>query len=148
MRKALVAFLILVLIFCCFTGSVFAALSEDQESYSLEEYAFMDMKNASDSMREKILEARETIIFSKSWAADGAQLGIFNVETGEIVEWLPSFSSLFPGWDVPVMDTNKEINPNLVVPKYVDMDCDPYIPGWDIIDSDTFVKSTASGKAK
>lgn len=35
------------------------------------QYAYLDLDSATPSMQEKILEARNTIIFSKDWVADG-----------------------------------------------------------------------------
>ena len=35
--------------------------------------AYMNLHQAREAMQEKILQAREVIIFSKSWVADGLQ---------------------------------------------------------------------------
>ena len=72
-----------------------------------EEYAYLDLDSATEEMKEKILEARRTLIFHSSWVADGYSGNIVNVITGE-VEPLPTFSELFPGWDLPVYDTSQE----------------------------------------
>lgn len=69
------------------------------------QYAYLDLDSATPSMQEKILEARNTIIFSKDWVADGYEAYVGDVTTGEILEVLPTFSSLFPGWDLPVDET-------------------------------------------
>ena len=68
-----------------------------------EEYAYLDLDSASEELKEKILEARRIIIFHSRWVADGYSGNIVNVITGE-VEPLPTFSELFPGWDLPVYD--------------------------------------------
>ena len=63
--------------------------------------AYLDYDSASEELKERILEARSIIIFNSNWVADGYSGCIQNVETGEIIETLPSFSELFPGWDMP-----------------------------------------------
>lgn len=80
------------------------------ESMSIEEakkYAYLDYDSASPEMREKILAARNVIIYSTDWVADGYSGCIQDVETGETIKTLPTFSELFPGWDMPVTDTTK-----------------------------------------
>ena len=72
-----------------------------------EEYAYLDLVSATEELKEKILEARRIIIFHSRWVADGYSGNIVNVITGE-VEPLPTFSELFPGWDLPVYDTSQE----------------------------------------
>ena len=72
------------------------------------EYAYLDYESATEEMKEKILEARNVIIFSSDWVADGYSGSIQNVETGEIVKELPAFSELFPGWDMPVYPETAE----------------------------------------
>lgn len=67
-----------------------------------ETYAYLDLDSASPAMKEKILASRNTIIYSKDWVADGHTGYVTDVVTGEIIEPLPSFSSLFPDWDLPV----------------------------------------------
>ncbi len=67
------------------------------------EYAYLDLDSASEELKEKILEARRIIIFHSRWVADGYSGNIVNVITGES-EPLPTFSELFPGWDLPVYD--------------------------------------------
>ncbi len=73
-----------------------------------EKYAYLDPDSASEEMKEKILEARRVIIFHSRWVADGYSGCIRDVETGEIIETLPTFSALFPGWDLPVYDNLQE----------------------------------------
>ncbi len=88
--------------------AVFVAPEDTQdpkdESMSLEEaeaLAYLDLDSASDEMKDRILAARRTIIFSRSWVADGYSGCVQNVKTGEIIRTLPTFSELFPGWDLP-----------------------------------------------
>lgn len=77
---------------------------QETDEMSLEEakeYAYLDYDSATDEMRERILEARKIIIFNSNWVADGYSGCIQNVKTGEIIETLPTFSELFPDWDIP-----------------------------------------------
>ena len=73
-----------------------------------EEYAYLDLDSASEELREKILAAREVIIFRSRWVADGYSGSIRDAKTGELIETLPTFSALFPGWDLPVYDIAPE----------------------------------------
>lgn len=69
--------------------------------------AYMEIENASDEMRAHIIAAREEIIFSESWVADGLSCYICD-EDGNIKEVLPQFSDLFPAdWDLPVLRENE-----------------------------------------
>lgn len=83
--------------------------NDDNETMSIEEareFAYLDLDSASDEMKEKILEARRVIIFSLSWVADGYTGYVTNVKTGEIIKTLPTFSELFPDWDMPVFSNS------------------------------------------
>ncbi len=66
-----------------------------------ESLAYLDLDSAADEMKDRILEARRILIFSTSWVADGFSGSIQNIKTGEIIRTLPTFSELFPGWDMP-----------------------------------------------
>ena len=83
------------------------------ESMSREEaeaLAYLDLDSAAEDMKDRILEARRILIFSTSWVADGYSGSVQNVITGEIIRTLPTFSELFPGWDLPVLpDTEDQI---------------------------------------
>lgn len=70
-----------------------------------EEYAYQDYDTASPEMQTRILEARNAIIYSEAWVADGYSACIMDTETGEVVRTLPAFSELFPGWALPVTDS-------------------------------------------
>lgn len=70
-----------------------------------EQYAYLDPDTASPELQEKILDARNAIIFSQGWVADGHTGYIQDVRTGEILRELPTFSELFPDWDMPTADT-------------------------------------------
>jgi len=85
-----------------------AEVMHKAEVSAASEYAYMDIDSASPEMHEKILEARETIIFSQSWAVDGVEAYVIDVDG--TIEVLSKFSELFPGWDVPVLDTSAAQN--------------------------------------
>lgn len=107
--KKLIALFVSTLLFASSLTSLAAgapASAQDtatQEALTkAEQYAYLDLDGASPSMQQKILDARNTIIFSKDWVADGYEADVEDVTTGEVLETLPSFSELFPGWDLPV----------------------------------------------
>lgn len=62
-------------------------------------YAYLDLESASEEMKEKILEARNTIIFSQGWTTEG--VFAYVEHSDGTIEVLPQFSDLFPGWDIP-----------------------------------------------
>lgn len=68
-----------------------------------QDFAYLDPENASPEMREKILSARNAIIFSTDWVADGFEMRVEDRD-GNVIQRLPHFSELFPGWDLPVYD--------------------------------------------
>ena len=66
----------------------------------VKEWAYKDIAAAKHEVEEKIIAARDEIIFRSSWVADGMSEFVLNPETGEEEE-LPQFSQLFPGWELP-----------------------------------------------
>jgi hypothetical protein len=72
-----------------------------EDLLAAEEYAYLDSSEATPAAKAVILAARENIIFHNSWVTEGVVGWIFDSE-GEIVEYLPQFSDLFPDWDVPI----------------------------------------------
>lgn len=69
------------------------------------EYAYMDIDSATPAMQEKILDARNTIIFSQSWTNlaehDGVTAGVIDFNSNTTQE-LPDFHDIFPAdWEVP-----------------------------------------------
>ena len=101
--KKLIALFVSTLLFATSLTSLAAgapASAQDtatQEALTkAEQYAYLDLDSASPSMQQKILDA------SKDWVADGYEADVEDVSTGEVLETLPSFSELFPGWDLPV----------------------------------------------
>ena len=83
------------------TISVSASAKEVPNSVS--ELAYMNIDSVSEPMQEKILQAREEVIYSKSWVADGYEGTITNPETGEVIETVPEFHDIFPeDWEIPI----------------------------------------------
>lgn len=69
------------------------------------EYAYRDLDSASEDEQALILEARNTIIYSVSWVADGYEMEI--IDADGTVEEVPSFSELFPDWDIPTVECDE-----------------------------------------
>lgn len=64
-------------------------------------FAYMDLETADAQTQSLIQSAREELIFSKSWVADGVSGRILDSD-GNIIEELPSFSDIFPAnWNIP-----------------------------------------------
>ncbi len=72
-----------------------------------QDYAYLDLETALPEMKEKILSARNTIIFSTDWVADGFTMTVEDPD-GNTIRTMPNFSELFPGWDLPVYDIELE----------------------------------------
>lgn len=87
---------------------VIPAEQETDQAVSKEDlkYAYMDLKTAPAELHEKILNAREKIIFSSpGWVADEYIGGgeVIDARTGKIIRTLPRFHDLFPeDWEIPV----------------------------------------------
>lgn len=106
-------FLLCMAVICC-SGFVPAeqetvvipAEQETDQAVSKEDlnFAYMDLKTAPAELHEKILKAREKIIFSSpGWVADDCGGCVFDVRTGKIIRKLPRFHDLFPeDWEIPV----------------------------------------------
>ena len=94
-------------------GALAAGIPAEEKSAALleaEQYAWLDLDTASPELREKILDARDVIIRSTEWVADGYSMYVGDVRTGEIIREIPKFSEVFPGWDPP------EPDPSLILP--------------------------------
>lgn len=93
--------------------AVFVAASADHDrsddaDMTLEEahsFAYMDLDTAPADLQETIRQAREVIIYSQSWVADGFECYVTSPDGTR--ETIPSFSELFPGWELPVIDPNE-----------------------------------------
>lgn len=67
------------------------------------ELAYMDIDKAGGRLREKILAAREEVIYSHSWVNDtisGVMMASIDSNNRQF-SITPKFSELFPGWEVP-----------------------------------------------
>lgn len=140
MKKSISLLLSLLMIVTGTTGYAFASEPDAVGVDDMSEaklYAYLDIEKAPESLREKILKARQAIIFSESWSADGYECYIVDVASGDKIEKLPEFSEIFPDWDAPVLDTESEFNPDWVIPEYIHPDVDAYVPGWDVSNSPT-----------
>ena len=85
-----------------------------------EKIAYMDIDDATPDMTEKILEARDVIINNTSWAADEYPAYVEHVDGS--IEKLPSFSEVFPDWDLPTVSLDDQeidftsISPQMTTP--------------------------------
>lgn len=118
-RRKIFAFLLSVALLLSISSGFAVGADVEKEELSTEAYAYMDLETASPEMQEKILKAREEIIFSQSWAADGCLGFLVDLKTGEMTQ-LPSFSELFPGWDLPIDDPDEEMEKTISIPDYID----------------------------
>lgn len=75
---------------------------------SIEELAYLDLDEAPAEMKDEIIDARNTIIFSEDWVADGYSAEVYDTD-GTIIRSIPQFSDLFPEWDLPVFECAKPI---------------------------------------
>lgn len=78
---------------------------------SYEGIAYLDIDTAEPAMQEAILGAGDTVLYQHSWVADGYEAYIQDVATGEVVQTLPTFSELFPGWQLPRAEV-QEVDPD------------------------------------
>lgn len=70
---------------------------------SVRALAYSDLDSADSATQQKILAAREQIIFSQSWVVEGR--AYVTDSEGNIISESPHFYDIFPDdWDVPVMD--------------------------------------------
>jgi|GEM_PF-5196825 len=83
----------------------FQVIIDAEYSESFEPIAYMDLETADEEMRGKILEARNKIIFSKSWVADGIESGGADPDNNTVT--VPQFYDIFPlDWDIPTNINN------------------------------------------
>ena len=104
MKKVVRAILVTIIaVGLCIPG--LAAGLEDNMS-PVTNIAYMDINEATPELKQKILQAREEIIFSNSWVSDEVNGRVLD-ENGNVIEELPHFSDLFPeDWEPPVLKTN------------------------------------------
>lgn len=97
MRRVISAALAMVMVMAISIPAF--AIDKEREVSRL---AYMNLDQASEAMQEKILQAREEIIFSKSWVADGLQGFVYDKD-GNVIEEVPQFSEIFPAdWDMTI----------------------------------------------
>lgn len=72
--------------------------------------AYMDLEGADEETQAQILEARKTVIYTRSWRADDVIIMSANPET-RTLDIVPKFSDVFPGWDLPVEDVEDAPEP-------------------------------------
>lgn len=69
------------------------------------ELAYSNIDGADAKTKKEILDAREKVIFNNGWFNDtkGDALSSYSVNpAAKTIEFLPAFSELFPGWELPV----------------------------------------------
>lgn len=124
-KKMLAGVLAIVSLFCMSATAMAAAPTQELDSAEIpnearieaaKEVAYMDVNSASAEMQERILEAREVIIESKSWVADGWNATITHADG--TVEDIPTFAELFPGWDMPVCESENVTRSSNVIKLY------------------------------
>lgn len=103
MKKICSIFVSIVLMLCSVSTAFAKEPSVDVDLIEASKIAYLDIENVSPEMQKKILDAREKIIFSTDWVADGFEMRIEDTE-GNLIETVPSFSEVFPDWDLPVLD--------------------------------------------
>ena len=84
-----------------------SAVSPDLSAMPASQLAYMDVYSASPEAQQAILNARAEIIYGdQAWTATGNSF-IVDLETGE-VKRVPTFEELFPGWDLPKVETTSQ----------------------------------------
>lgn len=103
--KKLISLLLAVNVLCTPAYAIdrTADIDDNVSLAKLEAIAYQDINTADAEMKEQILEAREAIIFSEGWVANGATGRVLDAD-GNVVEELPKFEDIFPSdWEVPTL---------------------------------------------
>lgn len=85
------------------------------ELNTLKAYAYLDLETADSEMQEVILNARNEMILSTAWVADGASAYIVdtNNNNNNITEEIPEFSEIFPeDWELPTFSSDTRSIPS------------------------------------
>lgn len=103
---SLIMSILLIAMFSIPAGAIETNLTQEEaREAQIQRYAYMDMEKASSADREKILKAREEIIYhSGGWYSRkaGALSAQEIDENFQVIRELPEFYELFPeDWDVP-----------------------------------------------
>lgn len=110
MKNSLMLFLFAALSVLLGIGlSGFAAVPSEAEAEiaarrEAQRYAYMDLESAPEHLKEKILAARNEMIYRycPGWSANGWECAVIDLETGEVIRRLPDFYDLFPrDWEIP-----------------------------------------------
>lgn len=89
-----------------FAMDITMATAEEASLTQARALAYMDMTDVDAATKHKILEAREKVILSESWVADGVSGRILD-KNGRVKEELPQFSELFPDdWEMPTFSVS------------------------------------------
>lgn len=110
MKKIAVALIVLLLVATTGIPAMAIDLNESASAISKEQaVAYMEIdETTSRAEVEQILAARNDIIFSTSWVADGMKCYILNKD-GEIEKVIPNFSDIFPAdWELPDLEDQEE----------------------------------------
>lgn len=87
-------------------GNVLVLDKENDIQY----YAYLDLNDADESLRNLILEARKNIIMRQSWVSDGSRGYVYD-ERGNVIEEVPQFHDLFPAdWEEPILSTKIDLS--------------------------------------
>ena len=106
MKKVLSAILVMSVATSMLAFSA-SAVSPDLSAMPASQLAYMDVYSASPETQQAILNARAEIIYGdQAWTATGNSF-IVDLETGE-VKRVPTFEELFPGWDLPKVETTSQ----------------------------------------
>ena len=73
----------------------------DNVSEETRKLAYMDIEQADEELKAKILAARKKIIYSYDWRNDDYIAMRVDI-AANVIEIPPKFSDLFPGWEIPV----------------------------------------------
>jgi hypothetical protein len=119
--KRIFSFTLILVFALSWSSTTFAsepvALDVAYSAMSSKELAYCDIDAVPEKWKEAVLVARDEIIYSESWMVDGYSGYIEDVRTGEVIRTLPSFSELFPNWNLPAHDVvNKEDYSTLSLP--------------------------------
>lgn len=104
---------IVMIISMCVPALAVSATPVLSDQEQIESLAYMNLEQSDPVLKEKIISAREEIIFNQSWVADGVSGFIYD-ELGNIIEEVPQFSDLFPDdWEIPTFNDQQNIEPIL-----------------------------------
>lgn len=110
MKKRILTVITAILMVLALCGQALAITTDSDDTQLI---AGMSLDTAEPEMQEKILEARNEIIFSESWSADG--VAIYIERQDGTTEKVPEFSELFSGWDMPSIENNFNVERNAAI---------------------------------